>query len=217
MNSKLRYTGVWAIGTLLLIAIPTGIVHGAPLVVAGSQLVSPPAFFPNSFWGITSSIDRAFAFSVIGGGPYRVEELQIAAFHYDFLPGNTGDFSIHLDESGRPGAEIGTFRFNSIGTTAQILSSSPTSEVVLNSSTPYWILGSTTRGQVNWNLGDNVFGRIAYRSGSAEWTVENGRNVSAFAILGAAVPEPGSIVLLASAIIAAINRRSIRILYLSAR
>jgi hypothetical protein len=180
-----------------LFGLLVGSVHGAPLVLAGSQLVSPPTFLPNSFWGITSSIDRAFPFSVIGGGPYRVDQLRIAAHHYPNLAGNTAEFSIHRDEAERPGAVVGSFLFNNIGTTAQVVSSPPRAEVVLNSATPYWLVGSTARGQVNWNMGINIFNRVAYRVGSDDWTLIELGNVSAFAILGSPVPEPSGIALIA--------------------
>jgi hypothetical protein len=200
MNLKSMFAGSRRACLALIFALSAGAVHGAPLVVAGSQLVSPPTFLPNSFWGITSSIDRAFSFSVIGGGPYRIDQLQIAAHHYSNLAGNTADFWIHRDEAGRPGPVVGTFQFNNIGTTKQVLSSTPTAEVVLNSSTPYWIVGSTARGQVNWNMGINLFDRVAYRVGSEDWTFIELGNVSAFALLGTAVPEPHSIALFACAV-----------------
>ncbi len=143
MKLKSMAAGVRPFGAVILFGLSAGAVHGAPLVVAGSQLVSPPTFLPNAFWGITSSIDRAFPFSVIGDGPYRVDQLQIAAHHYPNLAGNVAELTVHRDDSGRPGAVVGSFQFNSIGTAPQVLSSTPTSEVVLNSSTPYWLVGST--------------------------------------------------------------------------
>jgi hypothetical protein len=202
MKLKSMSAGARHLWAVILIGFSAGSVHGAPLVVAGSQIVSPPTFLPNSFWGITSSIDRAFPISVIGGGPYRVDQLQIAAHHYPNLAGNSAELTVHRDDLGRPGAVVGSFLFNSIGTAPQVLSSTPTSEVVLNSSTPYWLVGSTTRGQVNWNLGINVFNRVAYRVGSEDWTVINQGNVSAFALLGTAVPEPSAMMLVACGIVA---------------
>jgi hypothetical protein len=210
MNSTLVCDSVKGLGSVLLIVVATGALHGAPLVLAGSQLVSPPPFLPNSFWAITSSIDRAFPFSVIGGGPYRIDQLQIAAHHYPNLAGNTAEFSIHRDESGRPGAVVGMFQFNNINTTERIVSASPTAELVLNSATPYWLVGSTTRGQVNWNLGFNVFDRVAYRVGSEDWTFIERGNVSAFALLGSAVPEPGSLAIVVFAFIAMLTPRRSR-------
>jgi hypothetical protein len=201
MKSKSILAGVMHLGIAFLFGLSVGTVHGAPLVLAGSQLASPPTFLPNSFWGITSTIDRAFPFTVIGGGPYRVDQLQIAAHHYPNLAGNTAEFSIHRDEAGRPGAAVGTFLFTNIGTTEQVVSSLPRAEIVLNSATPYWLVGSTARGQVNWNLGVNVFNRVAYRVGSEDWTFIDPGNVSAFALLGSAAPEPGGIALIAWGVI----------------
>jgi hypothetical protein len=193
----------------ILLALFATVAEAAPLVLAGSQSSAPPAYWDTSFYPLGPTIDRAFPFTVIAGGPYRVDQLQTPAFHYPNLAGNVVDFSIHRDDGGRPGALVGAFRFN-VSTTVQMLSGAPLGEIVLESATPYWLLGSSPRGQVNWNLANSVFGRTVYRLRSDPWIVQEGTNVAAFAILGSPVPEPGSIVLIIAGLFSSLicSRRS---------
>jgi len=102
-----------------------------------------------------------------------------------------------LDDAGRPGAPIATFEMTGIPTTPQVVSAEVIEETVLYSDTPYWLVGQTPQGQVNWNLADNVFGTVAYRVDQGDWVILSGRrNFSAFAILGSQVPEPSTLLLL---------------------
>jgi hypothetical protein len=189
----------------------------SPLVIAGSEIATPPSFWPNSFWGITPSIDRAFPFEIALATPSRVEHLQIAAYHYQNLAGSSAGFTIHQDAVGIPGPQLASFQISGISTTPGILSSSPTAETILYPDTPYWIVGSTPRGQVNWNLADLVFGRFAYRVADGDWIINEFGNVSAFAILGSpVVPEPSGTILCVIAglylrLFVAQTRRSVRI------
>lgn len=167
------------------------------VVVAGSSLESPPPFWEDSFWGITRSIDRAFPFYVEPLGPYDVVELQVPAYHYDGMAGGSADFSIHIDDSGVPGAEIALFQISGISTNQTIRSTSLAKPVLLNSGERYWIIASTVSGQVNWNLGDFTFGEAAYRVNDGPWEFLDRANVSGFALLGTPVPEPSTLLLLA--------------------
>jgi len=169
--------------------------NASPIVIAGSELNAPPAFWDNSFYPLTSRIARAFPFSVAPGGPYFVDELQIAAFYYRGFVGNNASFSIRENAQGEPGLELVEFLVNDISTTAQVHSLLPLEIITLQSDNLYWIVGKTDQGQVNWNLGDNTFGETAFRLDGGEWAVQQGRNVAAFAILGTPIPEPKSIAL----------------------
>lgn len=182
-----------AIVVMLLVVSST---QATPVVIGGSSLESPPPFWDNSFWGMTASIQRAFPFTVIPGGPYYAEELQVAAYHYEGMAGSLADFSINLDDNGQPGQAVGTFEIAGITTTPRIVSSQVTAETVLYSDTPYWLVGQIPHGQVNWNLADNVFGTAAYRVDQGDWVILSRSNVSAFAILGSQVPEPATLLLL---------------------
>jgi len=165
-------------------------------VIAGSSGESPPLFWDNSFWGMTASIERAFSFTVISGGPYYAEELQVAAYHYEGMAGSLANFYINLDDNGQPGQVEGTFEMTGITTTPQVVSTQVTEQTVLYSDTLYWLVGQTPQGQVNWNFADNIFGTAAYRENEGDWVILSNTNVSAFAILGSPVPEPSTLFLL---------------------
>jgi hypothetical protein len=191
---------------VVLAASPT---QATPVVIGGSSLESPPPFWDNSFWAMTASIQRAFPFTVISGGPYYAEELQVAAFYHEAIGGSLANFSINLDDNGQPGLAVGTFEMSGIATTPQIVSAQVTDETVLYSDTPYWLVGQTPQGQVNWNLADSVFGTVAYRVDQGDWVILSRTNVSAFAILGSQVPEPATFLLLALGSLGLIRKRRV--------
>jgi hypothetical protein len=178
---------------ILLCAIMAGPAFATPIVIAGSTLDSPPPFWTNSFWGITRSIERAFPFTIVPGGLYRVESLQVAAYHYKGLAGSLAYFSINQDDAGKPGVEITTFDVSDISTTQQVLTAQAIGNTILNSNSSYWIVGQTPQGQVNWNLAANVFGTAAYRVSGDDWVILSRRNVSAYSILGTLIPEPATL------------------------
>ena len=186
-----------------------GVANADSVVIAGSDSppASPPTFWADSFWGITSVIDRAFPFTVTGGGPYWLEELEVAVYHYEGLGGSTAEFSVNLDDGGLPGADIATFDVQGITTTPQVVAATLSQDVTLDSGTQYWILGSTTEEQVNWNLGDGAFGPAAYRVGEDDWVYFEDTNVSAFTLRGTPVPEPATLSLLALGGLALLRRR----------
>lgn len=175
----------------------------AAVVIGGSRLESPPAFWENSYWGMTSGLQRAFSFTTISGGPFYAETLQVAAFYYSFQSGSRARFTIHLNNNGKPGQAIGTFETNSIprrqwpetSYTPQILNIQSAEKIILNPNTSYWLAGQTLQQQLNWHLADNVFGAVAYCEGQGQWVLQNS-NVSAFAILGSPIPEPCTLLLL---------------------
>lgn len=183
---------------LILIVFPflIGSQTEATVVIGGSTMESPPSFWDSSFWGMTSVIERAFPFTTILGNSFYVEELQIAAYHYEGLAGSQASFSIRIDDNGLPGQSLGSFQTNSITMTPQVLTLTTTDEIILSSDTAYWLVGQTPQGQVNWNLADNVFGTVAYRVGQDPWTVLSYSNFSAFVILGTEIPEPATLSLL---------------------
>lgn len=165
-------------------------------VIAGSSGISPPPFWENSFWGLTSHIEMAFTFTATSGGPYFAEELEVALYHYEGLAGSTAYFSINVDNNGEPGDVIATIEMTGITTSQQVVSATFTEEVIINSNTNYWLVGGTQQGQVNWNLGDSVFGIVAKRVNQGAWTIFSHSHVSAYAILGSPVPEPATLLLL---------------------
>lgn len=193
MRSK--HVKMWVTFLIILLTIDH-LVFASMSVIAGSSGISPPPFWEDCFWGMTSSIERAFPFTVIPGGPYFVEELEVAAWHYEGMAGSTAFFSINVDNESKPGDALATIKMTDITTSQQVVSTTFTEEVILNSDSVYWLVGGTQQGQVNWGLGENVFGTAAYRVNQGEWTILSNSNVSAYAILGSPVPEPATLLLL---------------------
>lgn len=193
---KSKNVKIWVMVVVLCLASPQVLVFANTSVIAGSSGISPPPFWEDCFWGMTSSIERAFPFTVIAGGPYFVEELEVAAFHYRGMGGSTAYFSINVDNDGKPGDALATIEMTGITTSQQIVSTTFTEEIILNSDTCYWLVGGTQQGQVNWSLGDMAFGTAAYRVNQGEWTVLSYTNISAYAILGSPIPEPATLLLL---------------------
>ncbi len=185
---------VSAVILIVLAAVPT---QAGQVVIGGSSMESPPPFMENSFWGVSASIQIAFPFTVVGGGPYYAEELEVAAYHYEGMAGSLANFSINLEDNGKPGQAIGTFYTAVITETAQVVSVEIIDDTVLSSDTLYWLVGQTPQGQVNWNLADNVLGTAARRVNLGDWDILPDSNVSAFAILGSQVPEPATFLLFA--------------------
>lgn len=191
---------------LLVLAAFSAIVShtGASVVIGGSTLTSPPPFWQESYYGMTSGLERACSFTTVSGGPFRAETLQIAAFYYSFQSGSHARFTINLNNNGTPGAVIGTFETNSIpriqwpetSYTPRILNIQAGADIILDPDTTYWLTGQTLQQQFNWHLADSVFGTVAYRQSQGQWSVLQNGNLAAFAILGTPLPEPSTLLLL---------------------
>jgi hypothetical protein len=179
----------------MVLALPSGESRALSTVIGGSALEAPPSFWDNSFWGITSGIDRAFPFTVPAGGPYSVDSLEIVAFHYINLSGSRATFTLHEDDQGNPGISVGHFFTSDITTEPKPRTLLPLEDVTLRSDRTYWLVGETTQGQVNWHIGYNTFGPAAYRVGSGDWTFLDHANTCAFAIHGTPIPEPATLAL----------------------
>jgi hypothetical protein len=203
---------------LLTLLATVGCNHSeaSTIVIAGSQLVAPPPFQNGSFFQVTQVIDRAHPFVIGGADAYRVSELQIAAYRTAGLGGTSARFAVHTDAGGAPGVPLATFAFNSIPlATPAALSATPDSELILNSNTPYWIVGTTNQGQVNWSLAlgtpplIGVNGPNARKLRDDDWIVTPTGSVAAYALLGTPVPESGTLPLaILCATLAAMRRRS---------
>lgn len=186
-----------AIFIVSIIAAHVSISRGAPIVIAGSELIAPPKFFQNSSWSITPRVDRAFPFTVISDGSFFAEKLQIPARYDQFIPGTRAKFTVHEDAQGEPGNEIGDFHMEGISADVRLHTAAATTLFTLEGETKYWIIGQIASGQVHWHLGFNsddtvTLGQVAYRVDDGEWVFDDDRNISAFAILGQPVPEPSS-------------------------
>ncbi len=182
--------------TLFLIVCSGSVASADFDVVGGTSTEVPVPFWNDCFWAITSSTDMAFPFSLDAEYPCLVSGLQVAAHHYEYMSGSSAEFSIHVDDGGVPGAEVLSFFTDDIDTRQRAVTMAVADPVLLAPSVQYWIVGSTEQSQVNWNLGDMAFGTAAYKPGADDWVMLEDTNVSAFALIGEAVPEPASLLLM---------------------
>lgn len=192
---QIRKRQILLIVPVFLFWSATSILHADSVVIGGSSSVAPPPFWLDSFGGLVPGVDRAFLFIAPAGGPFVVEQAQVAVYHYEGYAGDTATFTINSDNFGSPGGSLVEFDVTGITTTRQILSALPNASATLDSGSTYWFVGTSPYSQVNWNLGAGSFGTAAYRASPDAWQVATS-NVCAFAILGSPVPEPTSILLL---------------------
>jgi hypothetical protein len=149
-----------------------------------------------SFFGLGPNIERAFPFTATSGGPYYLEEIQVAVFTFQLSGDTSANFTIYTDNAGQPGEPIASFELASLTMTQQVLTLPAAEETILNSGVRYWIAGTAPVASVCWNLDKTAMGTTAYRANEGDWVVQAYWNVGAFAILGSPVPEPCTLFLL---------------------
>jgi hypothetical protein len=186
----------------MFVLFGSGYVIAAPVFIGGSS-ASPPPLMVDCFDWMTTSVERACQFTVVPGGPYCVEKLEVAVFILDSWPPpppGSAYFTINPDDAGKPGQSIASFELDGITTTQQVLVAEATQSAILNSGSLYWLVGgASTNGYVCWNLDlVNVgwWSQCGYRVDKGEWVVGTHGNIDAFAILGSPVPEPATLFLL---------------------
>jgi hypothetical protein len=204
MNRKFALALCLGLASLIL----SPVVYAAETLIAGTG-GSPPV--TQSSFAILSpgGNDFATSFTVPAGTSYTLSHLQVAAYHY---PGNGGSatFTINPSVAGVPGAPLTTFNTATVESFTEAtagLTLSPSGTPVLQAGQKYWLVGRSNSDQVNWVHGFFAFGETASSNG-ASWNVHQGGNVPAFAVLGVAVPEPSTLMLLSFALAAMFLPRS---------
>ncbi len=90
---------------------------------------------------------------------------------------------------------ITSFQVDNISTDVQVHTLAPTVAAILDVNTVYWIVAQVQQSELGWNLGDSVFGQTAFRRPNVPWSLQENRNISAYAILGTPIPEPSNLAL----------------------
>jgi hypothetical protein len=189
--------------------LDTGYVTAAdPVFIAGSSGVSPPHFTANSFGCMSTRVEIASQFTVVSGGPYNVEKLEVAAFiSPPGWPTPSAYFTINTDDAGKPGQPIASFELDSITTTRQVLVAETIQSGILNSDALYWLVGGASNGQVLWNTDRDSMGKIGSKVDQGQWSFAQNSNLLSFAILGSPIPEPATLLLLGLGSLALLRKR----------
>lgn len=150
----------------------------------------------NSFCWFSSSIDRAFSFTLDLEGQYTLDSLEVAVYRSSSVADAAASFTIRPDVAGLPDETVlDTFNVFNISSTQQVMTSGASEQAVLSSGSTYWIVGRALQENVRWNLSDYAMGPYAYRVDDGDWTYIDNADVSAFAIHGTVVPEPTTLLL----------------------
>jgi hypothetical protein len=107
--------------------------------------------------------------------------------------------------AGAPAAALTSFNAAIVEATAA-LTLAPSGAPVLQGGQKYWLVGRSTSDYVDWVHGFNKFGETASASGTS-WDVSQGPTLPAFAVLGLAVREPTTLMLMGIRLVAAVLRR----------
>jgi hypothetical protein len=191
-----------SLATLLLAGVFLPARCVAQTLVAGTGGI-PPAL-QNSFHIMNEGQEGAVSFITNPGAPWTITQVQVAAYHYDGIQGDSATFRIYTDVLGLPGTEVVSFAVTNLPglpavdepSSAPVLNLIPTAPLVLQPSTKYWLSCITTQQQVNWVHGLNALAPLAFKSAGGAWQPSNPNgNAPAFALLGMSIPEPTSLLL----------------------
>jgi hypothetical protein len=109
----MRRSSVLSLFTVLALLVAEQSIE-ASVVVAGSSATAPPAFQSGPHFQVTTVIDRAHPFTIDADGPYRVDQLQIAAYRVANREPVIAQFVIHADDYGVPSPSPTTFSLSEI-------------------------------------------------------------------------------------------------------
>jgi hypothetical protein len=204
-----RKSVVGSFACLAIVVLSPTFCSAAETLIAGTG-GSPPS--TQSSFAILSpdGHQNAESFTVPAGTSYTLTHLQLAAYHYPTINGTTALFTISSNVFGAPGVPLTSFNASiseSFTEATAGLTLAPSNTLILQGGQKYWITGQTTSDQVNWVHGLNAFGETGFFAGGF-WQIGQGGNVPAFAVLGVAVPEPSTLMLVAFAVGTMCLRRS---------
>ena len=173
--------------------------------------------FPGGFSDIGAS-----EFTVAGSGTFTVSQVDLGVDYVGSL--HTFYASIWTDQGGLPGSQVSGAYWTNLVTNTQFGSCPPTctdngglvtvsgiSGVSLTGGQSYFmIVGPVELNDTSWNVWNNnnqnqVGNTLFSTDGGSTWTSRGISPLNAFDVQGTAVPEPGSLVLLGSGVVAAVG------------
>jgi hypothetical protein len=170
-----------------------------------------PTSTPGGSWvasttvgGAVVSVEMQFSSGLTGVLDSIVAPLSASVSDVTFL--------LRSDAAGFAGAVMDTFTFHAVTATLQLLTASSTNHPTLNAGTTYWLEAlapiSAGNDSINWYFtSPPVMGTVEVENPIP--AVLTGQQISAFAVLGADVPEPSTLwtVALLLALLTVIHRR----------
>ena len=182
---------------LVLLALPLA----ATPIFYSTNGTPAPTFTSGLSWDASSVIagtDTSVAMQFVAGLNGTVASIVAP------LSGNVSDvtFVLRMDASGMAGAIIDTFTFTGVTSSIQLLSASSTTNAALVAGTSYWLEmvapapAATTQSSSWYFSSPPVTGMVEVDNPAPAVT---GNTIAAFAVLGADVPEPATISLMAVA------------------
>ena len=182
---------------LLALALPLA----ATPIFYSTNGTAAPTFTSGLSWDASSVIagtDTSVAMQFVAGLNGTVASIVAP------LSGNVSDvtFVLRMDASGMTGAIIDTFTFTGVTSSIQLLTASSTTNAALVAGTSYWLEmvaptpAATTRSS-SWYFSSPPVSGMVEVDNPAPAVTSN--TIAAFAVLGADVPEPATVTLMALA------------------
>lgn len=166
--------------------------------------------------GTIGDVNQAAAFSV-GPTPAMLTSIQLGISTGGPGPG-TGPIDVVLtaDAAGLPGATLQSSLVNVNVTGKQVISAPYDGSLLLAANTTYWVVADA-EGTFDGGWNFNTTGETGATAGQTEgfpWNLHDADQRFAFRVQGELVPEPGSLILCASGVVAGLSsvagRRSTR-------
>ena len=160
-------------------------------------------------------ITQGRAFTVSGSGVFALSQIDLGVVNYSPAPA-TFTASLWTNSSSQPSVELGSWNLSTtqeIDTCCALVTESGITGITLMGGVEYWIVlgpqSSSDSSRNAWaNDSTGVNGdRLGSLNGGSTWIDDGTGTDAAFDVLGSAVPEPSSVLLAGTGLLAAIIAR----------